>query len=53
MINGKITLILIDLNLPKTCSMDVIKFLKRETAYSRIPEVVMSTGYGINSIYEA
>ncbi len=52
MIDSKITLILIDLNLPKICGMDVIKFLKRESAYSRIPVVVMSTSSDKNTINE-
>lgn len=52
-IDDKITLILIDLNLPKVCGMDVIKFLKKESAYSHIPLVVMSTSSDKKTIDEA
>jgi two-component system response regulator len=52
-VDDKITLILLDLNLPKICGMDVIKFLKNESAYSRIPVVVMSTSSDKNTIDEA
>ena len=52
-VDGKITMILIDLNLPKICGMDVVRFLKNESAYSRIPLVVMSTSSDKNTIDEA
>ncbi|MGR3292428.1 MAG: response regulator, partial [Candidatus Scalindua sp.] len=52
-VDDKITLILIDLNLPKVCGMDVIKFLKKESAFSRIPLVVMSTSSDKKTIDEA
>lgn len=52
-VDDKIALILIDLNLPKVCGMDVIKFLKKESAFSRIPLVVMSTSSDKKTIDEA
>ena len=52
-VDDKITLILLDLNLPKICGMDVIRFLKKQSAYSRIPVVVMSTSSDKNTIDEA
>ena len=52
-VDGKITMILIDLNLPKICGMDVVRFLKNQSAYSRIPLVVMSTSSDKNTIDEA
>jgi len=52
-VNDKITLILIDLNLPKICGMEVIKYLKKESGYSHIPVVVLSTSSDKTTIDEA
>lgn len=49
----EITLILIDLNLPKICGIDVIKYLKNKSQYSHIPVVVLSTSSDQNTIDEA
>ncbi len=52
-IYDKIALILMDLNIPKICGMDVLKFLKQDSAYSHIPVVVLSTSSDKNTIDEA
>jgi len=52
-VNDKITLILLDLNLPKICGMDVIKYLKNDSVYCHIPVVVLSTSSDKKTIDEA
>ena len=51
--NDKIILIILDLNLPKICGMDVIKHLKKDSGYSHIPVVVLSTSSDKETIDEA
>ena len=52
-IKDLIKLILIDLNLPKICGMDVIRYLKRNPKYSQVPVVVLSTSSDQGTIEEA
>ncbi len=49
----EISLILIDLNLPKICGMDVIRFLKNKSRYRHVPVVVLSTSTDKTTIDEA
>lgn len=52
-IENKIKLIVLDLNLPKVDGMDVLKFLKKNSKYSKIPVVVLSTSSDQRTIDEA
>ena len=52
-LDDKITMILLDLNLPKICGRDVIKFIRKQSGYRHIPMVVMSTSSDINTIDES
>ncbi len=49
-IEYKIKLIILDLNLPKVDGMDVLKFLKKNSKYSKIPVIVLSTASGQETI---
>ncbi|MGR3303996.1 MAG: response regulator [Candidatus Scalindua sp.] len=49
----KIKLIIIDLNLPKVSGMDILKFLKMNSKYSKIPVIVLSTSSDQKTIDEA
>ncbi len=49
----KIILFLLDLNLPKICGMNVIKYLKANSRYSQIPVVALSTSSDKETIDEA
>ncbi len=42
-IEYKIKLIILDLNLPKIDGMDILKFLKKNSKYSKIPVIILST----------
>ena len=52
-IENKIKLIILDLNLPKVDGMDVLKFLKKNSKYSKIPVVILSTSSNKETIDEA
>lgn len=52
-IENKIKLIILDLNLPKVSGMEVLKFLKKNSKYSKIPIVVLSTSSDQETIDEA
>lgn len=49
----KIRMILLDLNLPKIDGMDILKFLKKNPRYSKIPVVILSTSSDEGTINEA
>ncbi len=48
-----IKLIILDLNLPKVCGMDVLKFLKNDSRYSSIPVIILSTNSDRETIKKA
>ena len=52
-VENKIKLIILDLNLPKIDGMDVLKFLKKNPKYSKIPVVILSTSSNQETIDEA
>jgi two-component system response regulator len=52
-INDKINLIILDLNLPKVSGMEVLKYLKKNSQYSQIPVAILSTSTNEKSISEA
>ena len=52
-INDKINLILLDLNLPKICGMEVLKYLKKNSKYSPVPVIILSTSSDKKTIDEA
>ncbi|MFQ5685471.1 MAG: response regulator [Candidatus Scalindua sp.] len=52
-IENKIKLIILDLNLPKVSGMDVLKFLKKNPKYSKIPVVIFSASSDQETIDEA
>lgn len=52
-IDNKIKLIILDLNLPKVDGMDILKFLKKNSKFSKIPVVILSTGSNKETIDEA
>lgn len=55
--NGQIKdvlkLIIIDLDLPKIDGMDILKFLKKNPKYSRVPVIILSTSSEKKIINEA
>jgi len=51
-IADKISLIVLDLNLPKINGMDVLKFLKKNPVYCSIPVVIFSTTSEVRVIAE-
>ncbi len=52
-IEYKIKLIILDLNLPKISGMDILKFLKKDSKYSKIPVIILSTSSDQRTIDEA
>ena len=52
-IDCKIKLVILDLNLPKVCGMEVLKLLKKNSKYNKIPVVVLSTSSDQRTIDEA
>ena len=52
-ISNKVKLIILDLNLPKVEGMDVLKFLKQNSKYSKIPVIILSTSSNKETIEEA
>ena len=51
-IDCKIKLVILDLNLPKVCGMEVLKLLKKNSKYNKIPVVVLSTSSDQRTIDE-
>ncbi len=52
-IENEVKLIILDLNLPKVDGMDVLKFLKKNSKYSKIPVIILSTSSNLKKIDEA
>ncbi len=52
-IEDKVKLIILDLNLPKVDGMNVLKFLKKNSKYSKIPVIILSTSSDPDTIFEA
>ena len=52
-IENKIKLIILDLNLSKVDGMDVLKFLKKNSKYSKIPVIILSTSSDPDTVLEA
>ena len=52
-IQHKIRLVLLDLNLPKISGMEILKFLKKNSKYNKIPVIVLSTSSDQKTIDEA
>ncbi len=50
---SQVSLVILDLNLPKVHGMEVLKFLKQNSMYSSIPVVILSTSFDGNTIEEA
>jgi two-component system response regulator len=48
-----IKLIILDLNLPKVCGMDILKFLKNNSRYSSIPVIIFSANSDRETIKKA
>ena len=48
-----INLIILDLNLPKVCGMDILEFIKDNPMYRSIPTVIVSTSSDQITINEA
>ncbi|MGR3303993.1 MAG: response regulator [Candidatus Scalindua sp.] len=48
-----IKMIIIDLNLPKVSGMDVLKYLKKNSKYSPVPVIILSTSSDRETIDEA
>ena len=48
-----IKLIILDLNLPMVCRMEVLKYLKNDSRYSSIPVIILSTDSDRETIKEA
>ena len=51
-IDCKIMLVILDLNLPKVSGMEVLKLLKKNSKYNKIPVVVLSTSSDQRTIDE-
>ena len=49
----QISLVILDLNLPKVDGMDVLKFIKKNSRYSSVPVIVLSTSSNQKTIDEA
>ena len=52
-IKDKINLIILDLNLPKVSGMEVLKYLKKNSKYSPVPVIILSTSSDQKTIDEA
>jgi|TARA_B100002003_G_C14081763_1_gene520394 two-component system response regulator len=52
-IENKVKLVILDLHLPKVDGMDVLKFLKKNPKYSKIPVIILSTSSNQETINEA
>jgi DNA-binding response OmpR family regulator len=49
----QISLIILDLNLPKVEGMDVLKFIKKNSRYCSVPVIILSTSSNQKTIDEA
>ena len=52
-VKSEISLVILDLNLPKIDGMDVLKFIKKNSKYSSIPVIILSTSPDQKTIDEA
>jgi two-component system response regulator len=52
-VKDKINLIILDLNLPKVSGMEVLKYLKKNSKYSPVPVIILSTSSDKKTIDEA
>ncbi len=52
-IENKVKLVILDLNLPKVDGMDVLKFIKKNSRYCKIPVIIFSTSSNRETIDEA
>lgn len=52
-VRDQISLVLLDLNLPKVHSMDILKFLKKNSKYCSIPVIISSINYDRKTALEA
>ncbi len=50
---SQVSLVILDLNLPKIDGMDVLKFIKKNSKYYSIPVIILSTSSDQNTILEA
>ncbi len=50
---SQVSLVILDLNLPKIDGMDILKFIKNDSKYCSVPVVVLSTSSDQNTISEA
>ncbi|MFQ5687631.1 MAG: response regulator [Candidatus Scalindua sp.] len=50
---SKVSLVILDLNLPKVDGIDVLKFIKRDSRYCSVPVIILSTSSDQNTIDEA
>ena len=50
---SQISLVILDLNLPKVDGMDVLKFIKGNSKYSSVPVIILSTSSSQNTIEQA
>ncbi len=50
---SQISLVILDLNLPKVDGMDVLKFIKKNSRYCSVPIVILSTSSNQKTIDEA
>jgi len=48
-----IKMIIIDLNLPKICGMEVLKYLKKDSNYNQVPVAILSSSADERSISDA
>ncbi len=52
-VKSEISLVILDLNLPKIDGMEVLKFIKKNSKYSSIPVIILSTSPDQKTIDEA
>ncbi len=52
-VQPQIALVILDLNLPKIDGMDILKFIKKNSQYSSIPVIILSTSPDQKTIDEA
>ncbi len=52
-VQPQIALVILDLNLPKIGGMDILKFIKKNSQYSSIPVIILSTSPDQKTIDEA
>ena len=49
----QVSLVILDLNLPKVDGMNVLKFIKKNSAYCSVPVIILSTSSNQKTIDEA